>query len=1480
MIYRILQKLNNFSIKFTIFIVLLAIIINTIFKIYVSETKYYTEIKYFNIAIFIILVITLVNFIFTWTNYYRIQGKKGNNGDIGIEGEKGPDGLPAKCDLDCGSRVAYATIIKDINKNFNTLLKQNETYLKQLELEEDYAGYFKFKNNINPFNINYRNNYFNSELKQEKITEINVNSGYEFIFTTKDNNKILLKEGNYDKMALSRIDIEEDDIINGLIQTLEINTFINNDFLLNKINVLCHSNNYEEILRQVGKYETTEHKLITYLSKTINEWITDLVNFKINVKGETLFPGIIFLKKDNYTVEMFNNYKNDKGIPINNPFNEFKIDFDGETFVSDGPIKKYDIWRWDEVYSNSPLLIKKCFKNDNLPKGNEPKLSIIKTNSYEPLYNSVVNKDIYDTTACPFNQMGVDGTNPNNLKHCIYLETEDNPNFVKKLSPVWKRKECIPFQQQISIYQPRFNNGKYYYSDPVTKRKYYPVGCVWTGTADVNPPSTKNIFPSIGSSCSSNYNFGPQKETILVSGDVRLPIDYKLLWNSDEITAKTTNQTDDLKRAGVTIYSESEGNGESEDITIGIYNKSNIPGGTKFNPVSLFVKKNYSVKITLTIDSTDIPYNFEDASLHNIGYTDTNNIPTRFQFGFEPVNPTINVVGLQSEKDNFLVNNEKFITSYVIYSEQQTDMGTYYNALSFDEGVYLKPNIYNLFKANNGACAYFNKYDIQQSYKQQILQGYSQGSTLSKDSQYYACVLFRDYKFEQDQGKGQGGIKLISSDTRQDTLWLMEGEFSSDYIKKQGFADIVSSLIVLPGFEVTLSNSTGLKTKTFKAGYWPWVQQYGFTNDTMTSVKVKRVQNTITFGTNQCWTFIKVDGGQSNEYYIQSSWLPIWLAVDPENPIISKSTASKRFDKNFIIKHSIGIMPKEKRSKFLLHKLPNNKYTIQCVDYPGYYLWCSDGNYGLYKLGTFWDNISSMSIKYNPPTLISIENIQDNTYCKDDGEGLFMSCNTKKTNLNTDNDIIMELNKVENSVSFKGQNSNNYATMVDNHIKFSSSQKNTANTSFYLFNYNSDVNETSNLFYKINNSGEPIPLVIKYKIGNEYKSLGVASNQGFITFVSNFIFKIKVMSSDKELQSGMYSSISIWRPIPPAGYISLGDIAIRNIGGKLTKPEVFKTAPNMYIYEVNNNMGPPLVCVPESCVTKIANSELAWDNTKGGHVKIFNNYENFKDNKPSIIGKPDPCYLWVDGVTDALTENINRPLQNFNNDGGYNLFRCSKTKSPPTDINGLSYKLKKDCLRTIIPNVGFNYPEELDAFGDRPLYMKDNGYLPNYEHAYIESNAIPNEYNTENKSYYIQYVKDALPNNEQIDGTHRGEHVKGNKLYYINVDNPKENNFTNCLMMDRNEKGEYSIKTTECNFNDKRCLWRVKGSPGNNDILGFNPNNSDSENQNVNLMSYSNDDNKCIRQYYNPNGQNELSIEDCNWNLPSWKYKSLDISQL
>ena len=88
--------------------------------------------------------------------------------------------------------------------------------------------------------------------------------------------------------------------------------------------------------------------------------------------------------------------------------------------------------------------------------------------------------------------------------------------------------------QELSLYNAkpyRAKNGQI----------YYPVGSVWRGSNSYEKPKGANNTPESSSMCgdghgkdamSKHTNKGPEKETILVSGDVQPPTDFELIWDN------------------------------------------------------------------------------------------------------------------------------------------------------------------------------------------------------------------------------------------------------------------------------------------------------------------------------------------------------------------------------------------------------------------------------------------------------------------------------------------------------------------------------------------------------------------------------------------------------------------------------------------------------------------------------------------------------------------------------------------------------------------------------------------------------------------------------------------------------------------------------------------------------------------------------------------------------------------------------------
>jgi hypothetical protein len=289
---------------------------------------------------------------------------------------------------------------------------------------------------------------------------------------------------------------------------------IKNKEFLKKLNDICTSNEYFETLTREHEKKPTESKLINYIKDIIKLWIKFIIqgdkDQDNNIEPPENNQGVKFLKSKNLKFDFINSY-------------EPKI-FE--------ELKKYDIWRWgdDTITIERKKII---IESDTLsyPKPDTAPLYIIKTNNYKPVYNAKSKIDIWDVKNCPYNQMGVNLDNPDNLEKCIYI----NQNTYKKTyHNTWKQTEYFK-PPELSLYNAlpyKSKNGQI----------YYPVGSVWRGQNSYDKPKGATNTPESSSMCgdghgtdggSKHTNQGPEKETILVSGgDLKAPIDYELLWDS------------------------------------------------------------------------------------------------------------------------------------------------------------------------------------------------------------------------------------------------------------------------------------------------------------------------------------------------------------------------------------------------------------------------------------------------------------------------------------------------------------------------------------------------------------------------------------------------------------------------------------------------------------------------------------------------------------------------------------------------------------------------------------------------------------------------------------------------------------------------------------------------------------------------------------------------------------------------------------
>ena len=157
----------------------------------------------------------------------------------------------------------------------------------------------------------------------------------------------------------------------------------------------------------------------------------------------------------------------------------------------------------------------------------------MKSNNYKWVFGTENKKDLWDDTNCDYNQMGSDRTNPQNLNKCVFLNKQ---NYLKDYVNTWKT-DVYRKDQEMSLYNSEaFQDGE-------TNQIFYPVGSIWRGTENREKPYGSLRSPPSKNSCGVGHgedgnskanNDGPEKETLLVSGDVKKPKDMKLIWDSEE----------------------------------------------------------------------------------------------------------------------------------------------------------------------------------------------------------------------------------------------------------------------------------------------------------------------------------------------------------------------------------------------------------------------------------------------------------------------------------------------------------------------------------------------------------------------------------------------------------------------------------------------------------------------------------------------------------------------------------------------------------------------------------------------------------------------------------------------------------------------------------------------------------------------------------------------------------------------------------
>ena len=296
---------------------------------------------------------------------------------------------------------------------------------------------------------------------------------------------------------------------------------IKNEFFLDKINSICKSEQYQSLLLGNHPKKPNENKLIEYLEGIIEEWVehlldTDNTGSQNSDIIEVENKGVQFLLEPFYPETELNYVY---GSITRNPFSE---------------LKKYDIWNWGDGLKINPLQVEIQIQDLEKPRPDQAQLQIKKTNNYDWKFGTNTALDKWSTAQCEYGQMGPpdNPTNPQNLTKCVSVNPRSQ---LKEYVSTWKT-DVYGKDTEMSLYTPVA------YKDAKNNQQFYPVGSVWRGIEDRTKPANAQLSPASQNSCGSGHgengdekatNIGPEKNTILVSGNVKKPESMELIWDSN-----------------------------------------------------------------------------------------------------------------------------------------------------------------------------------------------------------------------------------------------------------------------------------------------------------------------------------------------------------------------------------------------------------------------------------------------------------------------------------------------------------------------------------------------------------------------------------------------------------------------------------------------------------------------------------------------------------------------------------------------------------------------------------------------------------------------------------------------------------------------------------------------------------------------------------------------------------------------------------
>jgi hypothetical protein len=256
-------------------------------------------------------------------------------------------------------------------------------------------------------------------------------------------------------------------------------TQITNQFLLKKMKKLCNSEQFQTLLKIQGS-----SKAYAYVFKTWKTWLYIILKYE---------NGHLFLQNDYLTDNDFDNMITE----VDTEYADFN-DIEVPGTPSKGAqspfdeIKKYDMWYWGENVAAMPKIIYKCDIPDITGT-----LKKVESNHYDTIWESK------DARQAHINRGKlVEGKCVKQMKYVPSLQKGSD---------------------KVTVYRPELLNFK--------EDNYYPLGdVIFKGkSSDISKKLSSENEPNIQGKLRTQ---GPKDKTVLVSGDVKHPVDFKPIFKA------------------------------------------------------------------------------------------------------------------------------------------------------------------------------------------------------------------------------------------------------------------------------------------------------------------------------------------------------------------------------------------------------------------------------------------------------------------------------------------------------------------------------------------------------------------------------------------------------------------------------------------------------------------------------------------------------------------------------------------------------------------------------------------------------------------------------------------------------------------------------------------------------------------------------------------------------------------------------------